>query len=180
MYLRVVFRYYFGIMYQIRQATLQDIPLIHAMANVAFTATYRDILSAGQLEYMLDWMYSPESLHKQMAEEGHVYYIAEKEGVPAGYVSIQPEAENVYHLQKIYVLPVFQGSGLGKLLFAKAMEAIRGQHPNGSCEMRLNVNRENEKALRFYEHMGMHKLTEGDFPIGNGYFMSDYIMCMDL
>ena len=30
--------------------------------------------------------------------------------------------------------------------------------------MELNVNR-NNKALQFYEHMGMRKLREGDFPI---------------
>ncbi len=167
-------------MYQIRQANLQDIQLIHDMANVAFTATYRDILSADQLEYMLDWMYSPESLHKQMAEEGHIYYIAENEGVPAGYVSIQPEGKDIYHLQKIYVLPVYQGSGLGKQLFVKAQEAIRELHPDGPCEMRLNVNRENTNALHFYEHMGMHKLSEGDFPIGKDYYMNDYIMSMNL
>ena len=32
--------------------------------------------------------------------------------------------------------------------------------------MELNVNR-NNKALLFYERMGMRKLREGDFPIGN-------------
>ena len=38
-----------------------------------------------------------------------------------------------------------------------------------------NVNR-NNKAVGFYEHMGMKKSREGDFPIGNGYYMNDYIM----
>ena len=41
--------------------------------------------------------------------------------------------------------------------------------------MELNVNR-NNKALQFYQHMGMRKLREGDFPIGNGYYMNDYII----
>ena len=45
--------------------------------------------------------------------------------------------------------------------------------------MELNVNR-NNKALQFYEHMGMRKLREGDFPIGNGYYMNDYIMGLDI
>ena len=45
--------------------------------------------------------------------------------------------------------------------------------------MELNVNREN-RAIRFYEHMGMHKARQGDFSIGNGYFMNDYIMSMEL
>ena len=30
------------------------------------------------------------------------------------------------------------------------------------------------------EYMGMRKLREGDFPIGNGYYMNDYIMGLDI
>lgn len=43
-----------------------------------------------------------------MTEEGHIYYIAYEECEPAGYVSIQPEGEDLYHLQKIYVIPYYQ------------------------------------------------------------------------
>jgi hypothetical protein len=46
-------------------------------------------------------------------------------------------------------------------------------------EIDKNVNR-NNKALQFYEHMGMRKLREGDFPIGNGYYMNDYIMGLEI
>ena len=46
-------------------------------------------------------------------------------------------------------------------------------------QMRLNVNRQN-KALTFYEKMGMTKVDEGDFPIGNGFYMNDYIMGLDI
>ena len=45
--------------------------------------------------------------------------------------------------------------------------------------MELNVNR-NNKALNFYERMGMKKLREGDFPIGNGYCMNDFIMGLEI
>ena len=41
--------------------------------------------------------------------EGHVYYIAYKDGTPCGYLSVQPEADDLYILQKIYILPRFQG-----------------------------------------------------------------------
>ncbi|MBP5473530.1 MAG: GNAT family N-acetyltransferase, partial [Bacteroidales bacterium] len=58
----------------IRQADTKDIPNINALANVIFPETYKDILSPEQLDYMMDWMYSPSNLKKQM-EEGHVYFI---------------------------------------------------------------------------------------------------------
>ena len=117
-------------------------------------------------------------LKKQMEEEGHVYFIAYKEGKPCGYVSVQQQEKDIFHLQKIYVLPHFQGSHCGSFLFKEAIKYIKEIHPE-PCLMELNVNR-NNKALQFYQHMGMRKLREGDFPIGNGYYMNDYIMGLDI
>ena len=165
-------------MFSIRKATTNDIHLIHEMAWVVFPHTYREILTPEQIDYMMEWMYSEDSLHKQMEKDGHIYYLAFKEDEPAGYLSIQPEGEHVFHLQKIYVLPSFQGMKLGKQLFGQAIKAIKELHP-APCQMRLNVNRQN-KALAFYERMGMVKVDEGDFPIGNGYYMNDFIMGMDM
>lgn len=165
-------------MFSIRKATTNDIPLIHEMAWVVFPHTYKEILTPEQIDYMMEWMYSEDSLHKQMEKDGHIYYLAFKEDEPAGYLSIQPEGEHVFHLQKIYVLPSFQGMKLGKQLFEQAIKAIKEFHP-APCQMRLNVNRQN-KALAFYERMGMVKVNEGDFPIGNGYYMNDFIMGMDI
>ena len=165
-------------MFTIRKATLEDIGMINRLAWIVFPHTYKEILSPEQMEYMMDWMYSPENLHKQMTEDGHIYYLAFEGDEPAGYLSIQPEGEHTYHLQKIYVLPSFQGKKLGKLLFEQAIKAIKELHPE-PCQMRLNVNRQN-KALTFYEKMGMKKVDEGDFHIGNGYYMNDYIMGLDI
>ena len=63
-------------MFTIKKATTNDIQLINEMAQIVFPATYREILSKEQLDYMMDWMYSPKNLRKQMEEEGHIYYIA--------------------------------------------------------------------------------------------------------
>lgn len=95
-------------MFTIRKATVADCELIHKMAKEVFPATYKEILSPEQLDYMMDWMYAPSNVRKQMEEEGHVYSIAYKENEPCGYVSIQQQEKDVFHLQKIYVLPRFR------------------------------------------------------------------------
>ena len=166
-------------MFEIRKATLEDIPLINKLAWIVFPHTYKELLSPGQIEFMMDWMYSPANLKKQMTEDGHTYFIAYEGDEPAGYLSIQPEGEHTYHLQKIYVLPSFQGKKLGKQLFIQAIQAIKELH-HEPCQMRLNVNRYNTKAVDFYFRMGMKKVFEGDFDIGHGYLMTDYIMALDI
>ena len=52
--------------YCVRRVGPEGIMLIHDMAEVVFRHTYRDILSAEQMEYMMDWMYSSSSLERQM------------------------------------------------------------------------------------------------------------------
>lgn len=95
-------------MFVIKQATTADIPLINKLAWNVFPETYKNILSHEQIEYMMDWMYSIENLHKQMEEEGHIYYIAYEECEAAGYVSIRQEDTDLFHLEKIYVIPYYQ------------------------------------------------------------------------
>lgn len=180
---------------------------IHDMAQVVFRHTYREILSPEQMEYMMGWMYSPANLQKQL-DEGHAYYIAYHDGKPCGYVSVQPEgiaddSRLLFHLQKIYVLPSEQGHGLGRALFDRAVahvreavlarEAAHVQEVAGGCteecvegcvegcgaRIELNVNR-NNPSIGFYHHLGLRILRQGDFHIGNGYYMNDYIMGLEV
>ena len=148
-------------MFTIRKATTEDCALIRKLAQQVFPLTYRDILTPEQTDYMMDWMYSEANILRQM-HEGHVYLLAYEECEAAGYVSVRPDSKDLFHLEKIYVLPY-----------------IKEVHP-APCRMELNVNRHNEHALRFYRRMGMTQAREGDFPIGNGYYMNDYIMAMDI
>ena len=70
------------------------------------------------------------------------------------------------------------GVHAGSFLFRKAIEHIKQLHP-APCRMELHVNRHN-KAVKFYERMGMRKLREGDFEIGGGFYMNDYIMGLEI
>ena len=100
-------------MFTIRKATTNDCALIRKLAQQVFPVTYRDILTSEQINYMMEWMYSEKNIRKQMEEEGHVYLLAYEECEAAGYVSVRPDGEDLFHLEKIYVLPYFQGAHCG-------------------------------------------------------------------
>lgn len=170
-------------MINIIKASTDDIPVIKGMSSVVFRYTYSTILDNEQIEYMMEWMYSTDSLMKQFSEE-HVFFIAFKENIPCGYMSIQHEESNgieidIYHLHKLYVMPTMQGNGVGKLLLEKAFNYAGENKDKGYARIELNVNR-NNKAVGFYKRMGMNIVKEGDFPIGNGYYMNDYIMSIEI
>lgn len=169
----------------IRKAHIEDIPFIGQMAQVAFRHTYADILSPAQMDYMMDMMYSRESLVRQITAEGNTFFV-DDEG--RGYVSFRPDGYTPegflrYHLEKLYVLPQFQKTGLGRQLFYLVVEEVRrsARSRQGHLPVRLelNVNR-NNPAVGFYEHLGMRKDRQGDFPIGGGFYMNDYIMALDI
>lgn len=161
----------------IRRATEADIPTLRRLAEATFVPTYRPILTPEQLDYMMEWMYSADSLHQQMAS-GHAFYLAEDEDGPCGYVSIEQQAEGLFHLQKLYVHPSRQKRGYGQRLFMQAADYATAL-TDGPCRIELNVNRDNP-ALHFYEHLGMRRDRCLDTPIGSGYYMNDYIMALDL
>lgn len=162
----------------LRRAAEADIDLIRRMAAEVFPATYREILSREQSDYMMEWMYGCETLLREMASDAFAWFVAACDGEPCGYLSVEREKENVFHLQKIYVLPAFQGCGAGAFLFRGAVEYVR-EACSGPCRMELNVNRSNP-ALHFYRRMGMRVVREGNFPIGHGYYMNDYIMGLEI
>ena len=126
--------------------------------------------------------------------------------VPCGYVSVQHEGPDqdgteIFHLHKIYVMPEAQGSGVGMRLFQTVVQHVKSvlqarsagdgasaiitpevataQSATAKARIELNVNKFNS-AVNFYKHLGMRILLEEDFPIGNGFYKTDYIMGLDI
>ena len=62
-------------MLTIQKVTVADCELINKMAGEVFPATYKEILSPEQLDYMMDWMYAPENIRKQMEERGKALWL---------------------------------------------------------------------------------------------------------
>ena len=167
----------------LRTATLTDCALIRSISERTWPSTYGHIISQEQIDFMLDWMYSDESLEKQMVS-GCVFYIASMNGEDVGFCSVSPEeeennnsAEKVaytksHKLNKLYVLPSAQGTGAGKALLNKSIEVAKAA---GSSSLYLQVNKQND-AYTFYLKHGFIKEAEFKFDIGNGFFMDDYVM----
>lgn len=157
---------------RIQAATLADVPTIVQLAEATWEPTYRFIISREQIEYMYRVIYTPASLQRQMAEQGHTFLLVYVDEQAAGFASysVKPAAGH-YHLNKIYVLPSHQGMGLGQRLIEAVEQAVRAA---GGQLLDLNVNRHNP-ALAFYEHLGFQRHHEEDIAIGP-YWMNDYVL----
>lgn len=153
-------------------ASKNQLPIVRDLALRIWPVTYGEILSAAQLEYMLDMMYSIPSLEEQL--ETRPFLLVEDEGQVIGFASyeLNIDGSNSTKIHKIYVLPEIQGKGIGRKLIDYIAEITVSHH---NTSLQLTVNKYN-KAKDFYEKLGFVVTEEKVFDIGNGYVMDDYVM----
>lgn len=161
-------------MIEILDATEFHLPIIRSIAYRTWPETFESILTPDQIMYMLEQMYSIESLKDQTQNKGHQFIVVKIGPDYYGFSSIEPNysAQSQTKIHKIYVLPEAQGKGIGKALFA---EITKRALQAGNQKLLLNVNR-NNKATHFYQGMGFSIVDTEDIDIGNGYFMNDFVM----
>ena len=155
----------------IRPASFNDIPYIQEIVYETWPIAYGQILSNDQLQYMLDLFYRSSALQQQM-HDNHHFYLALQDFKPIGFASFSQTENDVYKLQKLYVLPQVQKSGAGGQLLKTVEAAVKSKEGKS---LLLNVNR-NNTALSFYEKHGFKVIKEEDINIGHSYFMNDYVM----
>ncbi|MBL7941291.1 MAG: GNAT family N-acetyltransferase, partial [Flavobacteriales bacterium] len=106
----------------IRPGTSTDIPAIRNVALVCWPIAYHEIISGEQISYMLDLMYSEESLRRQIEQDGHRFFLAMANGQCVGYASIGRMGIDRSKLHKLYVLPETKGTGVGGLLIRHVIQ----------------------------------------------------------
>jgi diamine N-acetyltransferase len=146
------------------------IDTIQKLADKIWRKHYPSIISIEQIDFMLDKMYSSQSLLQQM-QDGNVFTLLQVNSVPIGFSSVCKQADSNYFLSKLYVDTATHRKGLGKLLLDKIITDIQ----NGDS-ISLTVNRQNYQAINFYFKNGFVIDKVADFEIGNGFVMNDFVM----
>ena len=156
-----------------KEASEQDIPLIRRLAEEAWKSAYLEILSAEQIDYMLQEMYSEKEIFSHLKNPNYHYFIIEENSISAGFMGFENHyEENSTKLHRVYLLENFKGKGLGKCALEFLKEKVRDSSDH---RIILNVNK-NNSAQKMYESQGFNVYAEGIFDIGNGYIMDDYLM----
>jgi diamine N-acetyltransferase len=89
-----------------RLATLNDLGNIRKLAYEIWPVVYREIISAGQIEYMLGKGYSIAALTEQVLHRGHQFVLVEEDKNILGFASFSVKSEdeqNIFRLHKLYL-----------------------------------------------------------------------------
>lgn len=154
-------------------ATKEQLVIVKNLAYKIWPNAYETILSKAQLDYMLEMIYSINSLEKQF-NNGHIFLLIEDNQNFIGFASYELNCNNSNKtkLQKLYVLPEIQGKGIGKQVIDYIKEKVV---LSNNLALFLNVNKFN-KAKDFYQKYGFQIIKEEVIDIGNNYIMDDYVM----
>jgi ribosomal protein S18 acetylase RimI-like enzyme len=152
-------------------AKLKDVEVIHQLAYKIWKKHYPEIIGDIQVDYMLEKMYSKETLAFQILEKKQQYFLIEIDGHTVGFVSIEMIRNEETFINKFYILNDHQRNGLGKITFIEIIHLFKEVN-----NIRLQVNRQNYKAINFYFSLGFKIEKVEDFDIGNGFKMNDFIM----
>jgi GNAT superfamily N-acetyltransferase len=148
---------------------VQDIPAVGELATRVWRAHYPDMISAEQIDYMLQLMYAPNALEKQLSD-GQDFWLAEMGGELVGFASLQNIGPQRFFLHKFYVDQDRARTGIGSALMAQLLAHYA---PN---ELQLHVNRKNIKAINFYTKLGFTLDCVVETDIGQGFVMNDFRM----
>ncbi len=161
-------------MISIIKATVKNIPEIQEIANKSWVVTYKSIISTQQIDYMLKTMYNTNVLIQQIENQNFEFYICVYSNTSIGFIAFEKNYQNSSKtkIHKLYILPNFQGKGIGKILIN---HSIKITLQNKNTALILNVNKQNS-AKYFYKKLGFTISYQEVINIGNGFVMDDFVM----
>ncbi len=159
-------------------STPEALEVVRKIAAVVWPRTFAGILSPEQIAYMMEMMYAPAVMEKELAA-GYRFEVICADGEPVGYISYSAYAEHpgTAKLHKVYLHHDCHGQGLGQRMLDHAQAQCRKL---GFARILLTVNKQNKRAVRAYQRNGFSTVDAVKVPIGHDFYMDDFIMQKDL
>lgn len=147
---------------------------INATATLIWPRAYRGIIPPSQIRYMLARMYDPATLREEMRHGAIEYFWIVCGSSKIGFIAIGPVLRgSPCSLHKCYLLPESQGCGFGSAAMGLLVTLLGSA---GATSFELRVNRNNHRAISFYQKNGFETCGKDCREIGGGFVMDDYLM----
>jgi ribosomal protein S18 acetylase RimI-like enzyme len=162
---------------QIRRADKRDAATVALIGRVTFRETFGHLFEnhAGDLRAYLDRTFNVAKIECSLLQARNSYWLALVDGLPVGYAKLKyPSpalrlgADLAAQLQKIYLLKEFAGQGIGDPLLETVLAHASMLNPE--CVW-LDVLKQNERAIRFYQKRGFVAAGDDNYTIGAQTFL---------
>lgn len=133
----------------VRTASKRDLTAIRDLLGKVWHATYDEIYGADRVSEITAEWHSIDALEKQLQAPNSEFLLADDGEAIAGMAYAVQVSKTEVKLQQLYVLPAYQGRGVGNLLLEEVSESFFDV-PN----MVLEVEKQNKGAIKFYQKQG--------------------------
>ncbi len=164
---------------ELRQATVTDLAVLLDLSVNTFYPAFAALNTEENMREYMGLAFSEEQLAKELADPACRFYMAHAGDRPCGYLKLNfaPAQTDLndpdsLEVQRIYVLPEFQGLGIGEQMLQKAISVAAEQRLK---YIWLGVWQKNPAAIRFYRRHGFVVAGSHPFPFGDE-IQTDLIM----
>jgi ribosomal protein S18 acetylase RimI-like enzyme len=148
----------------IRNWTREDFSIVKNILLTTWKNTYTFIPEADILIHF-EKHYSEDRLIEILNDPFSKGIITEVNSVPAGWLKLfEDQINKKFFVSSLYVLPEYQGFGLGKKLLN---EAYRIAKEKQFSKVWLGVMKQNVKSLEWYQNLGYVFDSEEPFQMGS-------------
>ncbi len=147
-----------------RQWRREDLSGVREVTWLTWVDAYGPFIPSEDLRAYYDEHYSAGALDELFNDPAVTGFVSVADGLVVGYLKTHHErSANRFSVSSVYILPQFQGKGLGNRLMALAEEQARGA---GCSELWLGVMTQNRRALEWYVRHGFVFGEEQPFTMG--------------
>jgi ribosomal protein S18 acetylase RimI-like enzyme len=139
----------------IREATAADVGAIQQIAHETWSSTYEGIIPRDVQQRALASWYATASLANQIELAGSLLLLAETKETAVGFAQFTVRPGELGELARIYVLPSYQGTGIGSRLLERGLTWLRAL---GVRRLIVEVEELNPIGRGFYDHHGFTEL----------------------
>lgn len=148
----------------IRRWMLRDIPSVRHIAFTTWSETYGSFIPQQDIQAFFDTYYTSDVLAGFCDSKHRTGFIAEVDGIGVAFAKTNFDAEKKkFYLHSLYVLPKYQGCGVGTKLFGVCEVLALSFNVN---ELWLGVMQQNVAALEWYKRIGFQFVEEAPFTMG--------------
>lgn len=141
-------------MFFVRTASREDLPFVQRILVETWHATYDEIYGVERVNEITGEWHNLVVLEQKREQDNSEFLVADN-GTVIGGMAFASQKEKTVHLHQLYVHPDYHGGKTGLHL----MIEIENSFPDAE-KIRLEVEPENEKAIRFYKKYGFKTVGE--------------------
>ena len=152
--------------------TKEDVIRTAKLANEIWHQHYAGLLSAEQIDYMVEKFQSVSALERQRREEGYHYLLLQWDGADAGFCGYNIQNGALF-LSKLYIRQACRRKGIARRVLQTLTQRAQQAEVD---KIWLTVNRYNEGSIAAYRAFGFETVRTEVTDIGHGFVMDDLIM----